>query len=383
MVDPSMPDNPEPPSKKTVQYWAPSRWIAQKLWRWDVTIVGAVALYALGANAMYGDDYHVAAMLYFAAVCWLTAKSIASEETRAHEQRRGVSVIILVIGVAIFVGSLGWINHRRKQVIAHQPGNPRLTEPPLSTGTPSNNLPPNGPPTTASGGASPPVATSSRKTPKAAAITPPHNSEQSTAQLAKEIARLLPPSTAPNPPLEVLLICTDTSLPITVPVGGIAYVLPLNEEVNKQTDHFTEELSNITGDKPMVWPGASRMHDATPDELVLVKCDVANHADKDVLELTLPLRTRYDFIKQPIEKWYSTPVVINPLDKGKVVSFYIINTCPVETQTVVTNVATARFVDENEARQFSLILPNPREKWQGYQLNPSRIRWVSRGCAGD
>jgi hypothetical protein len=172
LADPSMPDNPESPSKKTMQYWAPSRWIAQKLWRWDVTIVGAVALYALGANAMYSDDYLVAAALYFAAVSWLTAKSIASEETRAHEQRGGVSAIILVIGLAVFVGSLGWTNHRRKQVIAHdQPSNQHPTEPPLSSGTPSNNPPPNSPP--ANGGASPPVAESGRpKTPKAGAIAP-------------------------------------------------------------------------------------------------------------------------------------------------------------------------------------------------------------------
>src|ERR1035441_4112954 len=119
MVGSSMPNNPESPPKKTMQYCAPSRWIAQKLWRWDVTIVGAFALYALGANAMYGDDYLVAAALYFAAVCWLVAKSIASEETRSHEQRRGISVIIFVMGIAVFGGSLVWINHRRKQVVAH------------------------------------------------------------------------------------------------------------------------------------------------------------------------------------------------------------------------------------------------------------------------
>jgi hypothetical protein len=115
---------------------------------------------------------------------------------------------------------------------------------------------------------------------------------------------------------------------------------------------------------------------------VVVKCDVANHGDKDVLELMLPLKTRYSFLKS-LEKWYPTPVTINPLDKGRVVSFYIVNACPVESQTVVTNVATARFVDENESRQFSLILPDPREKWQGWQLNPSKVRWGGQGCEGN
>ena len=55
-------------------------WIWEKLWRWEVVAIGSTAVYGAGIAAMYGDDYIVAASLYFAGIAWLTSKILAWEE---------------------------------------------------------------------------------------------------------------------------------------------------------------------------------------------------------------------------------------------------------------------------------------------------------------
>ncbi len=61
---------------------------------------------------MYGDDYIVAASLYFVSIVWGIVKAIAWEDVKGHDSRKGISVLILLLGVGLFVGSLLWIRHR-------------------------------------------------------------------------------------------------------------------------------------------------------------------------------------------------------------------------------------------------------------------------------
>ena len=86
--------------------------IARALWRWDVTAVGSTLIYGFGVGAMYGDDYIVAGMLYFAGTAWITARILAREETKTHPQRGLVSIGILMVATFILDGSGFWIRHR-------------------------------------------------------------------------------------------------------------------------------------------------------------------------------------------------------------------------------------------------------------------------------
>lgn len=96
--------------------WHTFRWISKALWRWDVVAVGFALTFGTGVAAMYGDDYTIAALLFFFSWCWLTARALAWEEVRGHEHRRGISILILCFGAAAFFASLLWIGHRYEHV---------------------------------------------------------------------------------------------------------------------------------------------------------------------------------------------------------------------------------------------------------------------------
>jgi hypothetical protein len=97
------------------------KWICGHLWRWDVVGIGAPLIYAAGIGALYGDDYIIAAALFFAGIAWITAKALSWEETRNHPNQRGVSLIFLVFGVVAFTASLLWIRHREVEMGDHKP----------------------------------------------------------------------------------------------------------------------------------------------------------------------------------------------------------------------------------------------------------------------
>jgi acyl carrier protein len=89
-------------------------WFWEKLWRWEVVAIGSTAIYGAGIAAMYGDDYLVAVVLYVAGIGWLTAKTLGWEETRAHQKRGRISVLVLLVAFLAVAGSLFWIWHRRR-----------------------------------------------------------------------------------------------------------------------------------------------------------------------------------------------------------------------------------------------------------------------------
>jgi hypothetical protein len=92
------------------------RFLANLLWRWEVVGLLSVTLYTFGVGAMYGDDYFVAALFYFASIAYLTAKCLAWEEVTERGDRKRISIIILSVGVLVFGLSLSWTRHRSKQV---------------------------------------------------------------------------------------------------------------------------------------------------------------------------------------------------------------------------------------------------------------------------
>src|SRR5579872_1968145 len=87
-------------------------WLWEKLWRWDVVTIGSPTIYGAGIAAMYGDDYPVAAVLYFAGIGWLAAKTLSWGETKARGKRAAISVLVLAL--LALTSSGGWILHREE-----------------------------------------------------------------------------------------------------------------------------------------------------------------------------------------------------------------------------------------------------------------------------
>jgi hypothetical protein len=92
--------------------WSAVRFLVSKLWEWPVVVLGATTLYGLGVTALFGDEYVIAAALFFLGVTWITAKTLSWEEVRTHQHPGTVSVVILIVSVIVFSLSLLWERHR-------------------------------------------------------------------------------------------------------------------------------------------------------------------------------------------------------------------------------------------------------------------------------
>jgi acyl carrier protein len=114
------------------------RWIAERLWTWEVIGVGFPALYGAGIAAMYGDDYPVAAALYACGVSWPAAKILVSEETKSHKKRGTLRFLVVLSSLLILAMSFLWISHRAKLHLADaQPVPSPLKAQPTSPQRPS------------------------------------------------------------------------------------------------------------------------------------------------------------------------------------------------------------------------------------------------------
>lgn len=93
-----------------------AKFLGDKVWRWEVVGWGAAVIYGLGAAALFGDEYLLARILFFAALAWMTAKAVSWEEIRGHEYKRLLSIVILIAGVALYGLSEFWIHVRKSSV---------------------------------------------------------------------------------------------------------------------------------------------------------------------------------------------------------------------------------------------------------------------------
>jgi hypothetical protein len=83
------------------------RWCLQGLWKWPVVLPVAMLAYGLGVNAMYGRQPIIAAVLYFAAIAYLTIRLIG--EARSQDKTAGITIIVILVGGSVFALSLKWI----------------------------------------------------------------------------------------------------------------------------------------------------------------------------------------------------------------------------------------------------------------------------------
>ncbi len=88
------------------------------MWRWGVVGILSSLIWGSGVAAMYGDDYKISVGLYFFGIALFVAKFLSWEENRKLPllKRWIASISIFVVGSALFVGSLWWIQVRRSDV---------------------------------------------------------------------------------------------------------------------------------------------------------------------------------------------------------------------------------------------------------------------------
>jgi hypothetical protein len=84
---------------------------------------------------MYADGYIAAAILYFIAIVFVTARIVVWEEVKGHTNRSGISVLVVLLGAAAFCGSLLWIIWVHKDITA------RNTPPRSPIDTPASDRP--------------------------------------------------------------------------------------------------------------------------------------------------------------------------------------------------------------------------------------------------
>jgi uncharacterized membrane protein YedE/YeeE len=101
-----------PPKAKTqLPIWSAISFILGHLWSWWVIAPLVFLLLGAAVNAMYSNDYIAAAVLFFVAVVLLVAKSLTADETREHENRVAISMLVVVLGATLFGLSLVWNRH--------------------------------------------------------------------------------------------------------------------------------------------------------------------------------------------------------------------------------------------------------------------------------
>jgi len=91
-------------------------WILHLLGTWVVVGAGSVLLYGLGVNAIYGGDYALAGFAQVLAVAWLAGKIVIWEETKRHEARIAIRVLVAIVALAVVTFSIGWIRYSRWSV---------------------------------------------------------------------------------------------------------------------------------------------------------------------------------------------------------------------------------------------------------------------------
>lgn len=93
----------------------PLSWMLGKFWTWKVLPWVAVLLYGLGVTAMYGNDFIIAAMLYFVAVVLITARLYSEREVKENPHKGGIRIAALTLAALLLGVSLLWIKHRGSQ----------------------------------------------------------------------------------------------------------------------------------------------------------------------------------------------------------------------------------------------------------------------------
>ena len=309
-------------------------WVLAKLWDWPVVAGGALLIYGVGAGALYGDDYFIASVLFFIAIVWITARALAWEETKHHENRRTISTVLVFIGVVVFAFSFWWVRYRAGQKI-HTP-------------TAEEN----------------------------AAATVAALKQQDDSRTAVELE------------------CEWDHLPIQIPANEFALVLLLNKKMRKSGMGFYDLPGGYS--KNYSWPTKNQLNLPHPKKALgnmgetIYRCKVSNQGNTKLFDVALTFRLQY-MVPTPSSpanpgnqhgdnQEYPYEIVANPLPPGIPFTFYVVNECPANVIVFQPSQYTTLILGESQRRQFPLLIPhrNPLEFFM--MLFGSSVDWTGEPC---
>jgi hypothetical protein len=108
-----VPEAPPPPSKPPTQPTPGFALIVNVLWSWPVVVLSFPVLISVGVNAMYSNDYIIAACCYFAGLCILVSKCLSTPEVTSSKNPKLTAAGIVLMGMFLFSMSLLLVRHVR------------------------------------------------------------------------------------------------------------------------------------------------------------------------------------------------------------------------------------------------------------------------------
>jgi hypothetical protein len=107
----------------------------------------------------------------------------------------------------------------------------------------------------------------------------------------------------------------------------------------------------------------------------MYRCDVTNEGETKLLDVTINFTVNYASPK-PI----TYPIIVNPLNAGKLFTFYMVNECPVLTSVIQPSSYSARILGANNMGTFPLLRPEKNSGERMMMFFPSSVSWTGEVC---
>ncbi len=187
-------------------------------------------------------------------------------------------------------------------------------------------------------------------------------------------------------PIQVSVFCTYETLPINVISGKPQYIVMVYETFNKEVKRALYNRLPIS--TPWPEPSAESLKRASPDELLVLRCDFTNrgeHEYDNVVNLDIPITFDYEHNVDEDRRFKPVPpnvthttndIFIAILDHGQTDSVYFMNGCYVKTTVHTPTTAIAKLVGETNLRNFQLEGPDESAP-SNPTLKPTHVHWFN------
>lgn len=166
--------------------------------------------------------------------------------------------------------------------------------------------------------------------------------------------------TPTRPPMQVSFDCdAGEPLPIKIPVGSTVHFLPLARVVLPTREIQFYDQFNF-GNSAKLWPDPEAVKLANQkgeQGTSTYRCEVQNHGQENVLDLVIPVAVYYGSTS-PLARKAANNIVLNPLDRGKTFTFFVINDCPQDMVMQIPHIARGKYPEEKSAHRFRLEVEN-------------------------
>jgi hypothetical protein len=155
-----------------------------------------------------------------------------------------------------------------------------------------------------------------------------------------------------------------------------AHVKALNKNQYVNTKQSMFDIRN-DGSKEQLWPDLKLINSIKFNPGANgYKCDVSNHAQTNLIDVAIQMSTNFNGEKEPL----IYTAIISPLDAGALVSFYIINECPVMASVTFPEVTAVQVLGEDKRRTVPLHWSHRNPIEQDMLFFPSKVSWTRNAC---